>query len=228
MPSRFPDTNTGFVVTLVPKSSLPPHQTVKPIQYYMRAGSTFAPVPHGVLAGLFGRAPQPDLFHNWVFEPPSFVPVGQAGISSIHFVAAIQLHNRGPGIARDLFVNVETWSIEHGASVKARPRLENWLHEESFGVLFASVSSVDFRLAPGGVTVPVTLEFDFDFRATFEQNLTMRITYGCGTCPPARLERIVEPAVLNQLFHRGTPPKGKELADALLPNAGARIASEEH
>jgi hypothetical protein len=61
----------GFVVTHIPQSNLAPLQPVllgeKLSFYLIRAGSTFAPTPHGVLAGLFGRRPQPVLFHKWVY-----------------------------------------------------------------------------------------------------------------------------------------------------------------
>jgi predicted HTH transcriptional regulator len=53
----------GFVATFIPKSHMAPHQCLRPLQYYMRAGSNFEPVPHGVLAGMFGRSPQPEIFH---------------------------------------------------------------------------------------------------------------------------------------------------------------------
>jgi hypothetical protein len=58
--------NEGYVVTLIPSSPLAPHQCVKPagsLHYYLRAGSNFMQVPHAVLAGMFGRRPQPKVFH---------------------------------------------------------------------------------------------------------------------------------------------------------------------
>jgi len=48
----------GFVITQVPMSFLAPHQCLHDLRYYMRAGSDFSPVPHAVLAGMFGRRPQ--------------------------------------------------------------------------------------------------------------------------------------------------------------------------
>ena len=54
--------SSGFVITYIPKSTRAPHQCIhgKPY-YYMRAGSSFLPVPHGVLAGMFGQAPTPEV-----------------------------------------------------------------------------------------------------------------------------------------------------------------------
>src|SRR5262249_32477059 len=53
--------SSGFVATLIPRSHVTPLQSIKPagtLQFYMRAGSSFLPVPHAVLAGMFGRVPQ--------------------------------------------------------------------------------------------------------------------------------------------------------------------------
>src|SRR5207244_3619737 len=58
--------SAGFVASVIPSSYLAPHQSLQPpgkLQYYMRAGSSFVPVPHAVLAGMFGRRPQPRVFH---------------------------------------------------------------------------------------------------------------------------------------------------------------------
>jgi predicted HTH transcriptional regulator len=49
----------GFVVTLIPSGLHAPYQTVGDLSYYIRAGSNFARAPHAVLAGMFGRRPQP-------------------------------------------------------------------------------------------------------------------------------------------------------------------------
>ncbi|RLC35377.1 MAG: hypothetical protein DRZ76_00145 [Candidatus Nealsonbacteria bacterium] len=40
--------NSGFVATLITKSTSAPHQCVNDYKYYMRAGSSFTPVPHAV------------------------------------------------------------------------------------------------------------------------------------------------------------------------------------
>jgi len=48
------DREDGFVLTYISKSYLAPHQCLKPLQYYIRAGSDFVPTPHAVLMGLFG------------------------------------------------------------------------------------------------------------------------------------------------------------------------------
>src|ERR1017187_578671 len=68
----------GFVVTCIAKSHLAPHQCIRPPQYYMRAGSNFMPVPHAVLAGMFGRRPHPVIFHMWQALPAVLLQNGTA------------------------------------------------------------------------------------------------------------------------------------------------------
>ena len=68
----------GYVVTFIPKSARAPHQTIPDLRYFMRAGSAFAPVPHGVLEGMFGRRPQPRVFPNYVLGAPKVTENGVA------------------------------------------------------------------------------------------------------------------------------------------------------
>jgi hypothetical protein len=52
----------GFVITHVPSGLNVPYQALGDRGgYYIRAGSNFLPTPHGVLAGMFGRRPQPQV-----------------------------------------------------------------------------------------------------------------------------------------------------------------------
>lgn len=61
--------DTGFVVTLVPKGQGLPHMSMAQGQqrYYIRAGDSFLPMEHFMLADRFGRRPQPklELTHRW-------------------------------------------------------------------------------------------------------------------------------------------------------------------
>ena len=67
--------NMGFVITLVPKSNNTPHQMVGKLQYYIRAGSDFVPTPHDVLAGMFGKRPQPHIMHQFLISPIEFIRI---------------------------------------------------------------------------------------------------------------------------------------------------------
>lgn len=60
------DNPAGFVAMYVPQSFIGPIRGLVGEQYYIRAGSDFVPAPHDVLAGMFGRAPQPQVHINLI------------------------------------------------------------------------------------------------------------------------------------------------------------------
>jgi hypothetical protein len=58
----------GFVLTLIPMSNRAPHQCIVDKhrhRYFIRVGSSFDHVPHGVLAGMFGRRPPTRVTGSW-------------------------------------------------------------------------------------------------------------------------------------------------------------------
>ncbi len=138
------ESGTGFVVTHIPKSYLAPHQCLHKAQYYMRAGSSFFPVPHGVLAGMFGRVPQPEVFHMWISSPAQFLQDGSAC-----FKIGLQLTNHSPVIARDAYLNL-TIDPPGGKSTIAPkfPDLQHWDVVRVLGCITQALAKGDFRLAP--------------------------------------------------------------------------------
>lgn len=51
----------GYVLVLIPRSDLAPHQLVEDRKYYRRSGESFKPMEHFELENMFGRAPVPVL-----------------------------------------------------------------------------------------------------------------------------------------------------------------------
>ena len=68
----------GFVATFVRKSFRTPLQCWQGARYYyIRAGSSFEPTPHDVLAGMFGSRPQPEIIEKWAIHArPSIRDLG--------------------------------------------------------------------------------------------------------------------------------------------------------
>jgi hypothetical protein len=69
----------GFVVSLIQQSQLAPHQCVSDYKYYMRAGSSFSPIPHSLIMGMMGRRPQPLIFPNYVITAGRVVSLARTG-----------------------------------------------------------------------------------------------------------------------------------------------------
>jgi hypothetical protein len=163
----------GFVISLIPKSNAAPHQTVAGLQYYMRAGSDFVPVPHGVLAGMFGRRPEPNMSFRKILTQPEI----EGGV--ISFDVGIAVHNRGPGIARDIFLTLMCTSMPCavGSLVFDSGDLENWIAVKFLGVHMSYLSKPMVRLAPDSYLMPVQLCFRIS--PPFTSDLDIAGTIGC-------------------------------------------------
>ena len=188
----------GFVVTLIPKSSYAPHQTVKPLQYFIRAGSDFVPAPHGVLAGLFGRSPQPFVFHMWKKAPAGIVR-RSASVESVEFLIGFMFTNDGPGVVRDLYVTAKLFPPRGGtqASFKVFDR-QNWTGTFDVGVVLSLVSKDSYKLAPKAWAVPFGMQFSV--APPFETNLEYEITFGCQGSPARLVRTTVDRATINAAY----------------------------
>lgn len=147
----------GFVVTLIPSGLHAPYQTVGDLSYYIRAGSNFAKTPHAVLAGLFGRRPQPSIKHHY-FVPtsPSFV-----GPGVVKTQIGIMLRNFGLGIAEDVFINLWVSSPpgKH-CKIEFKPSEERevWRGNLLLNQHMQMITRADVRLPPEADLNPLNLE----------------------------------------------------------------------
>jgi hypothetical protein len=188
----------GFVVTYIAKSYYAPHQCLKPsLQYYIRAGSDFVPTPHAVLAGLFGRRPQPFVFHMWCGSPPKLVsvPPDQQGIE---FNFGIQLGSHGPGLARDLYLNLDFVKPKGNTQMWVTPDKTNWTGNFAFGRMTQLVSMDSFKLAPQSFTQPLTLKIVFV--PPFEGDLSYKIVFGHEGSPTRKVEAVVSKGTIQVAY----------------------------
>jgi len=184
----------GFVATYIPRSHLAPHQCLRPPQYYMRAGSNFEPVPHGVLAGMFGRAPQPVIFHMWSAPPAELDEHGVA-----RFRIGLLLTNRSPAVARDVYLSVMVIPPGGNSTIAVEfPDLQNWSANHVSGCITQVLCKDSFRLAPHVVCQPVTLAFSLV--PPFPDRLQLKITTGCGGSPIKEFKHRLAPEELERLY----------------------------
>ena len=211
--------STGFVVSYIAKSPLVPHQCVRPMQYYMRAGSNFMPVPHGVLAGMFGRSPQPSIYHSWVIEPVAVEP-GTRTTHCARFSPTIVLHNSGPGMARHVYINFQLWPSASGMDISSQIRNPEWTGETLAGMVVSAIAPESFRLAPGGHVSPVT--FHFRVEPEFSGEFSFRVSYGSDQVPMTSIEKTAAASDLEEIYAlcrtASRADLNKSFADALLPN----------
>jgi Putative DNA-binding domain len=141
----------GFVATLIPKSELAPHQSVSDYKYYMRAGSSFLPVPHAVLAGMFGRRPQPTIFQTFASGPARILIASDKTIE-VECNVAFQIYNKGPVLARDLYSDLRLILPKSRCGASFQPNDSDWIGRMNFGIWLSQVSKADFRLGPESFT----------------------------------------------------------------------------
>jgi len=177
-----PADGSGYVATLVPISDNAPLHIPSMATYYMRAGSTFAHIPHAVLAAMFGRRPTPLLRIN--VRPPGLNVTNKKGI---HLVTQIEVENYGLGIATDLYMTVNMVQLPNpGASFQL-----NWLADPRFGQPYnlpmgvSVISSDGHRFPPGSMAAMFGLTVFVD--PPVVNDLAISISVGSENGPPASL-----------------------------------------
>jgi hypothetical protein len=162
----------GFVATLIPKSDDSPLQYVVEKRYYIRAGSSFEQIPHDLLAGMFGRRPQPKVFTIFLYSTPEIIR------NTIKVSVGFNLRNGGKVLARDLFLSV--WIMSgpgKNTVIGFEPSDTNFQGYWSLSRNYSVVSKPELRLPPVSQVQPVVLETTF--APPFEDELKIDISCGC-------------------------------------------------
>ncbi|HEY9069811.1 MAG TPA: ATP-binding protein [Candidatus Ozemobacteraceae bacterium] len=167
-----PFTGEGFVVTLIPQSDLAPHQVVRKVQYYMRAGSDFMPVPHAVLAGMFGKRPQPRITYRKLY--------GKTLVKGEYLECnlSVLLKNMGRGIGRDIFISGSMETPGPNCSAQLMPgESAEWTGKVSFGTHVSLISQSELRIPPGAYSIPLSISLAL--KPPFKSGFVFRGSFGC-------------------------------------------------
>lgn len=133
----------GVVVSVIPKSNDRPFQSLRDHKYYMRAGDSFVPVPHGVLQGMFGRAPQPDVY--WMYNINRNPTIGPN--KEMEFQVGLMGVNGGLGIGEDIFGFARAWNPGNASQIGVDlTDTQNYDFYKAYGVEFSFMSKQGFRL----------------------------------------------------------------------------------
>ena len=199
----------GLAITYIPKSDSTPHQDVQNKHYYIRAGSNFVPISHDVLAGLFGKRPQPNVYNMFLYSAPEIID------DAIKIQLGFMLHNGGKVVARDIFISIWVKSspgqnCQIGFQSSNDP---NWQGYWSLGVNYSTVSKPDLRVPPDSQVQPVTA--DLIFKPPFTKKLKIDITCGC------------DGGVLYKGTLENTPEKIQELYDEIFAKHKKRALTKD-
>lgn len=168
----------GYVATLIPRSGNAPHQMTQDKRYLIRAGSNFEPVPHAVLAGMFGRHPQPVVHTNFVLSPLSIA--GEV----LQIRCGLMLVNAGSVVAEDCFISMLV-AKKGGANAKLNFEPGDsriFKHVSATGADFSAMASREFRLPPGGFIN--AFEISWFITGSVSEGLRWNLTAGCSGAPP--------------------------------------------
>jgi Putative DNA-binding domain len=174
----------SLVASLIPPSDVAPHQCLQPagkLQYYMRAGSNFVSVPHAVLAGLFGRRPQPKLFTFYEGKP-----LLRTDPELLDLEFGVRLMNHGPAPASNPYVSFKIMVSRPNCRVNFRPDSSgNWAANQAYGIYFNLTSVNSFRLAPHSPVRPA--RFTFQLAPPFEDRYLFEMHFGADGAAPGHV-----------------------------------------
>ncbi len=136
------DTN-GIAITVIPKGNERPYQCINDYKYYMRAGDSFVPVPHGVLQGMFGQTPQPNVF--WMFNISKIPKIDEN--KAMVWQAGLMAVNGGLGIGEDIYGFSRVWTPGDNSEIAIElVDQANYDFFKAYGIEFSFMSKKDFRL----------------------------------------------------------------------------------
>jgi len=198
--------DAGFIATHIPPSSFAPLQPViqgGTVQHCLiRVGSSFMPAPIGLLAAMFGKRPQNRIVERWVLNS-SNLEMQQTRVRTVCFDAFLGLRNEGPGMARELYLNV-SWSNLQLLSSLNFGQIHDGHWERSGGTAaqvssYSSVSNDSYKLAPDfhiylwNVSVRLSPPFESPFH--------IKLSYGTEGSPSTIREIRHSPSELEELYN---------------------------
>jgi hypothetical protein len=167
----------GYMATYIPKSEVAPLMTTMGSSIYIRSGSNNVPAPYSVIAGMFGRRPQPNI--DVVIEEKKLEVLENAGDNMIYpetmenqpkeYVSikfAIRGENESNVIARELYLSCMTSSF---GSEHNKVRFSNYNQMDAIPSSDGQINIItkpELRLPPRGAlkfaNVEIVLTPDID------------------------------------------------------------------
>lgn len=172
----------GYVVVLIPRSLIGPIRATRGDKYHLRSGSTFGLVPHTVLAGMFGRPPQPVVQPNLIAY---FAQLNERR-DEISISFAIAAGNFGAVLASKVFLSGLFGDLGDVAGAVTVQSVHREVYELRRGRMpvFSVVAKDGIELAPGGVDelCNIIVSLPVEYRRAFRFEFTL----GARDAPPVR------------------------------------------
>lgn len=208
---QLPD-GSGYGAMLVPQGHMQPYRQVLSgddrCRYYIRAGSTFEPTPHEVLASLFGKSPSPDIEFSWLCVDARRWEAG----SVIHFAGIVR--NVSNVLAEDAFICIHGPYFE-GTKLSRdtfRSTLEDeWVITTGFKGEYNLVARTGVKLAPDATSQVGS--YVLNSQPPYSAGVAFSFCYGCKGMVPKRARIVLDASQLTDIVsevHRIAGTDGTE------------------
>ncbi|HWU53414.1 MAG TPA: ATP-binding protein [Tahibacter sp.] len=185
---------SGYVATYIPQASFSPIRAIAQgsDRYYIRAGDSFVPTPHGVLEAQFGRRP---LGTAWV--QLYGMPVGlQSGSEAISIAFGIGCANGGSTLLEHAYMSVHPKNGLSANILRVSPAYDpQRLHREQTDIEIQKSVTGNWQvhvlsgrvIAPGGIYDLAIVSFAILNPALqFNEGLSIDVVVGASSVAPIR------------------------------------------
>lgn len=190
-------TDTGYVISHIPKSNRRPFQVVneEDFRYYIRAGSSFKPAPDTFLRFLFGQEPQPYVSFVWGVSKVQ-TSILATGEKSIKFKVNFFLRNNGESIAKNLngYISIA------GQGTALEATAHNWCsyyEAKSLGKI-AFQAKPDYFLGIEQEIAPLTIHFTL--QKPFTSGIRIGALVHADNQSSERFERVIDKDELEKIY----------------------------
>lgn len=174
---------SGFAATLIPPSAVGPHQSTVAERYLVRSGSSFQPVTHTVLAGMFGRRPQASVFANYMVSKSVQLWTGAGVVIEINL--SIQAVNTTAVVARDAYMSFMVRKLGSAKSAVGFESNDNAVWQKNAAM---SPRLTSFLIADGRRLAPFSHQAAVKARIAlvlpFTEDLEIVLHTGCDGAAP--------------------------------------------
>ena len=170
----------GYVVVYVPQSHIGPIRSLVTNHYHVRTGSDFGFVPHDVLAGMFGKAPQPNADLNLISHPAGLDPSTGYLTIAFGFVAV----NLGAVVGERPYLSAFLGDFPQKDMSVLAPDQLHFSVRRSLLPNFSVISSEGFLLTPGATEHMCDVLIDIP--VSEPRSIKLECTLGVLGAPPRR------------------------------------------
>ncbi|MBN9203069.1 helix-turn-helix domain-containing protein [Methylibium petroleiphilum] len=170
----------GYVVVYIPQSLIGPIRSLATNHYHVRAGSDFGLVPHDVLAGMFGRPPQPNADLNLISHPARLDSNPGHLTVAFGFVAV----NLGAVVGERPYLSAFIGDFPHKLLQVQSPDRQTFSVRRGPLPSFSVVSSDGFLLTPGATEHMCDVVIDVPVASP--RPIRLECTLGVLGAPPKR------------------------------------------